>query len=185
MRNARGIDQLAEDVLRQTGCDRIPVPVDRVARMLGLKVEAARFGDNVSGVIVFADDSATIGYNIAQAPVRQRFTIAHEIGHFKLHHQKRTLFIDKHYTEVYRRDQASATGDYLIERQANQFAAALLMPRHLLFQELQKVKFDLGDEIALEELAERFQVSAQAMSIRIANLGFFSSTRGADPSLFD
>ncbi len=140
---------------------------------MGLSLLPAELGDDISGVLVVEGNSGTIGYDPTQAPVRQRFTIAHEIGHFVLHTSTSGVFIDKRYTAVFRRDQDSATGEHLEEIQANQFAASLLMPEDLLLSELRNHHFDLGDEQGLRELADRFQVSAQAMSIRLSGLGVF------------
>jgi len=63
-------------------------------------------------------------YNDPHPLVRQRFSIAHEIGHFILHQKQGQLFIDKTY-KVFLRDQLSSSGENIQEIQANQFAAAL------------------------------------------------------------
>src|SRR5260370_2585305 len=127
------IDARAEDILRQTGMLRVPVAVDLVAHRLNLRTEAASLGENVSGLLVVEKGHGVIGYNETQALVRQRFTIAHEIGHFVLHRSDSSsdLFIDTHYI-VYRRDAQSSTGQDRREREANRFAAPLLIPPTLL-----------------------------------------------------
>jgi Zn-dependent peptidase ImmA (M78 family) len=140
-----------------------------VARGLGLQVESTTLGEDISGVLVIEGGRGTIGYNAAHPSVRQRFSIAHEIGHFVLHEGHGPLFIDKKYT-VYRRDPRSSSGENLQEIEANQFAAALLMPRALLRREAAEVHFDLADEATLDALAKKFDVSLQAMSIRLMNL---------------
>jgi len=61
------------------------------------------------------------------------FTIAHEIGHFILHHGESDLFIDTTYVAF--RDSESTKGENRAEIQANQFAAALLMPALFIEQE--------------------------------------------------
>lgn len=168
------IEQKAQEILQATGFDSIPVRIDLIAQRLGLTVEASQLGDDVSGILVASGETGTIGYSMLDASVRQRFTIAHELGHFVLHRRARELFIDKSYTMIYRRDQESSTGELQIEREANQFAAAILMPKHHILEEITKYEFDLGDEVALRSLADKFQVSTQAMSLRLAKLGFFS-----------
>ncbi|GHO75245.1 hypothetical protein KSD_30160 [Ktedonobacter sp. SOSP1-85] len=82
------------------------------------------------------------------------------------------LFIDAQYI-VYHRDAKSSTSEDQREREANRFAAALLMPATLLRSEIQKQPFDFGDEEMLTALANKFQVSTQAMSIRISNLNIW------------
>ncbi len=167
------IEAEAKAILDRTHSFKAPVPVETVARRLGLKLESAVLGDDVSGVLVIADGQGFIGYNADQSPVRQRFTIAHECGHFMLHSATSELFIDKRYMALFRRDRTSSTGDNNQEVQANRFAAALLMPAELIKREVASTDFDLGDEEAITELAEKFQVSKQAMSLRLASLGIF------------
>lgn len=166
----RSIEQRASDVIEQLKINALPVPVERVAELLGLQVTPANLGDEVSGVLVVQDGTGVIGYNKDQARVRQRFSIAHEIGHFVLHHDDRKLFIDKA-TTVFHRDGNSATGERRQEVQANQFAAALLMPRALVAQEVQSSNY-LDDEDMIQELAETFEVSVRAMSLRLVHLGY-------------
>jgi Zn-dependent peptidase ImmA (M78 family) len=67
------------------------------------------------------------------------------------------------------RDPKSATGTELLEIQANQFAAELLMPRKVIDQVLAVKKFDIDDEGPIEELAKKFRVSKQALEYRIRN----------------
>ena len=164
------IAERAKAILLETDTYRLPVPVDVVANRLGLRVEAAPLGKNVSGLLVLIDELGVIGYNSNHPQVRQRFTIAHEIGHFILHQGQDSLFIDEKYGAVYHRNVESSGGEDFREIQANGFAAALLMPKDLVSAELSKSGFDLGDESALVELARKFKVSSQAMAFRLANL---------------
>lgn len=168
------IEDQAAQLLERAQALRLPVPVELVAHRLGLTVEPAPLGEGVSGVLVISDGSATIGVNQSHPAVRQRFTVAHEIGHYLLHRKSGDLFIDKAYTAVFR-DTKSSAGEDRIEVQANLFAAALLMPQDLVLREIRHCKFDLGDEDALEQLAATFNVSQQAMSYRLSNLGVFPS----------
>lgn len=167
----RRIEDRAHDLLVRYNCLRRPVPLDILAHRLGLRVQPALLGDEVSGVLVLDGEQGTIGVNSSQAPVRQRFTIAHEIGHYELHKSSSRLFIDKTYSAFLRSD-ASSTGEDRQEIEANQFAAALLMPSDLVRSELERIVIDLADESSLASLAENFQVSRQAMSFRLANLGY-------------
>lgn len=131
------IDAQAENILLKTGMLHVPVDVELVAHRLSLQIEPASLGENVSGLLVVEKGHGVIGYNATQAHVRQRFTIAHEIGHFVLHlsDNPSALFIDTQYI-VYRRDAKSSTGEDQREREANRFAAALLMPATLIHTEI-------------------------------------------------
>ncbi len=99
-----------------------------------------------------------IFYNGNSSPERQRFTIAHELGHFILHRSQRPNFnCDKE--SVY--SGADTIRD--IERQADDFASNLLMPGDLLRQGIANRRIDLH---VLGAIAQRFQVSFEALCIR-------------------
>ena len=165
------IEARAEQVLRDTETYRVPIQIDVVAHRLNLTTNAAALQEDVSGMLVVEDDRGAIGYNSTHAPVRQRFTIAHEIAHFVLHlkkNRKSQLFIDRF---VFRRDENSSTGNDREEVQANRFGAALLMPATLVRKEIRRHELDLDDAEAIDFLARRFLVSTAAMTNRLTTLG--------------
>jgi Zn-dependent peptidase ImmA (M78 family) len=151
------------------------IDVEEIAKKLGLQVSEHDLGENVSGVLYIDKGKGVIGYNKHESEVRRRFTIAHEIGHFILHRLDNEIFVDKKAFKGLYRDDNSATGEIKQEREANAFAAALLMPRERILQELEKVPFDLSDEKedAITKLSETFNVSSQAMMYRISKLRLF------------
>lgn len=169
------IEQEAQKVLQQTNAFRMPVPIELVAHRMNLTVEAASLGEEVSGILILDNGRGTIGYSSEQPHVRQRFSIAHELAHYHLHRNESgapKLFIDTtKYVAVFLRGEHSSTGEHAREIQANMFAAALLMPEALLRNEIKSSDYDLLDEEELcERLASKFQVSTQAMSIRLTTL---------------
>ena len=168
------IERRTHSVLRQTGVSGPPYDVEEVARLYGLVVEPFDLGDDISGVLVIKQGKGFIGYNSKDAPVRQRFTIAHEFGHFVLHRDDEELFVDKSFAVVFR-DSRSSKGEIRKEIEANAFAAALLMPAASLKQEIRKNYFDLADEDSLRTLANLFEVSISAMTYRIDNLDLLRS----------
>jgi Zn-dependent peptidase ImmA (M78 family) len=161
-------EQRAERVLTEAALTSLPIDVYRVARHLRVRIEKADLGDDVSGVLVRNEDTAVVGVHYSHHPNRQRFTIAHELGHFLLHDGG--TYIDRG-TYVRFRDSASGSGSDKEERDANQFAAALLMPRDVVARELSQQPFDLADDAALMTVARKFGVSIQALSFRLVNLG--------------
>lgn len=169
----RRIEQKAETLLRKIDIRTPPVDVKKISDALGVTAKPMDVKERISGVLVLKDDKATIGYNRTDAPVRWRFTIAHELGHYVLHEDAMQLFVDEGYAVAYR-DSRSSSGEIRREREANAFAAAILMPRYLVEAEIKKLNFDLGSDDALETLADRFEVSTQAMAYRLANLGIFN-----------
>lgn len=167
----RSIEEQAEKILRDSDAYRVPVVIDRVTQQLGLTAAGVGMEDDISGLLVIENGKAVIGYNPMHAPVRQRFTIAHEIGHYVLHVKELShsrLFVDKY---VVYRDDDSSKGSDQEEVEANTFAAALLMPERLVRQEIKRFDLDLDSEDDISDLAKRFNVSPSAISNRLVNLG--------------
>ncbi len=157
-------------------CQQLKVPVDpeAVAKSLDLQVDKRPLGD-VSGLLITGEGRALICVNsVGETRQRQRFTIAHEIGHFYLGHQFETgehVHVDRG-NFISARSGRSSTGVDPKEVEANQFAAALLMPAPLVEAEAAKLAGDgplLDQHVA--QLAKSFDVSEQAMTIRLSALG--------------
>ncbi|UFH57563.1 ImmA/IrrE family metallo-endopeptidase [Spirosoma sp. KNUC1025] len=177
------IEQLAKNLLTETNCYSYPpIDVEEVARRKGIQIIRFDFGEEVSGVLITEKGTSIIGLNPENGHKRQRFTIAHELGHYILGHQRSGMFVDtpeRYFTMFNFRNAASSTGELVQEREANAFAAALLMPLDLI----QKVIDDLKDKIDIRsqtdesyeddflvKLANAFNVSTQAMGFRLSTL---------------
>jgi Zn-dependent peptidase ImmA (M78 family) len=100
---------------------------------------------------------------------RQRFTIAHEIGHLLLHADE-NLHVDRNFPIGLRSGISSKSVD-ANEIEANQFAAALLMPADFIAED---IKPFIGTDVmfAIRKLAQQYRVSEQAMSIRLSTLHY-------------
>lgn len=162
------------------GVRTIPIPVDKIAKTLGARVTYSPLDEELSGVVFIKDDMPIIGVNSLHHENRQRFTIAHEIAHLQLHRPYITqnVHVDKRFSEaVLRRDGNSAAGTERLEIEANQFAAALLVPRSHLEELLDETEMDVEDEQGLEELARKFKVSKAMLQYRIRNLAESLSPR--------
>jgi len=166
------IERITNDILNEIGINQLPIPVEEIAIRRGLQIKPYDLGENISGVLVINEGIGTIGYNPTESNVRKRFTIAHELGHYELHKHEMGLFIDKQFVVEFR-NQNSSTGEIRKEQEANAFAASLLMPEKFLLKEIRNRNFDLTDENSMKELAKIFNVSASAMTFRIANLNLF------------
>ena len=118
-------------------------------------------GDAFEGVLARdPDDHAVwgIAYNGKARGERQRFTIAHELGHFILHRsQKQSFNCDSQSVHT------GIDGLRQIEREADEFASNLLMPGDLLREWISNQRIDLH---VLSAIAKRFQVSFEALCIR-------------------
>ncbi|MGH9713618.1 MAG: ImmA/IrrE family metallo-endopeptidase [Candidatus Acidiferrales bacterium] len=169
----QSVDARANKLRASLGMQGIPVPVDKIAKSLGARVRFSPLDDELSGFIYIKDGVPIIGVNSLHHPNRQRFTIAHEIAHLQLHPDFITsaVHVDKQFAEsVLKRDAVSATGTERLEVEANQFAAALLMPGDILDELLEESPIDIEDESIIEEWATEFLVSKAALQYRIRNL---------------
>jgi Zn-dependent peptidase ImmA (M78 family) len=159
----------------------VPFPFVETAERLG-DVDVLFSSDvdiAVSGAIYYQNGRLKIVINANKPPVRQNFTLAHEFGHYVLHRDwldahKEDGFVDfSEYvdggTPLFRRDAPALTDETAIlrEREANNFAADLLMPE----DKLRKL-WDVNPDI--ERAAEIFEVSKIAMAIRLERLGMIS-----------
>jgi Zn-dependent peptidase ImmA (M78 family) len=114
--------------------------------------------------------------------VRQRFTIAHELGQFFLHQHDR-LFVDRTF-QAMQRDKRSSQRVDIREIEANEFAAAFLMPRGKLERDIDGAaldRVDLIDDETIRALAERYRVSLQAMVFGRTMLGMLGATGTTAP----
>lgn len=133
--------------------------VIEIANKLGLQVISASFKDNnISGMLILNDTESNIYVNAANPIVRQRFTIAHEIGHYVLHND----MISKQEGNIFYRDQIHSKQP--IETQANRFAAALLLPKDKILQDWALVK-----NVVI--LAAQYNVSIETLKYRLNDLG--------------
>jgi len=124
----------------------------------GLSPFAPGYDSTISGIYVLEDGKPKIYFNLMDPPNRQRFTVAHELGHHVLKHGPR-----------FRDTSATLSGGSYdpIETSANRFAAELLMPTHPM-----KVLVEEQGIVSLPTLAASFGVSEKAMHYRLKNLGY-------------
>lgn len=144
--------EIATATLRELGVLKLPVDVQHIAQLLGITVYERPI--NVSGILLRDQSGEWIVVSSRDSVRRQRFTIAHEIGHSRCGHQGLRFMCDSNFR-----------ADTVIEREANQFAAELLMPG-LAFATL----YNRGKRE--RELANYFGVSVEAATWRAVDLGF-------------
>jgi Zn-dependent peptidase ImmA (M78 family) len=173
MKKARRLDatQCARELLSRLSLQNIPVPVDKIAKTLGAQIVYSPLDDELSGMVLVKEDRILIGVNSLHHQNRQRFTIAHEIGHLELHREFITdhIHVDKKFP-VLMRDPNSATGTDRLEIEANRFAAELLMPEWAVCQVLERELIDIDDDQTVANLAKKFRVSRQALQYRLINI---------------
>jgi Zn-dependent peptidase ImmA (M78 family) len=133
-----------------------PVDPARIARGLGVTVYFVAFNSSQQNISGFFDcDERAIFVNRDEYPLRQTFTIAHELGH-KVLHEEWARSADY---KVLLRDQDGDTDD-VREKEANAFAANLLVPRFML----EKYRKQLNPD----QLSQLFAVSVPMIRNRLA-----------------
>ena len=170
----------ANRLLKKYGIVRPPVPVEDIAGGEGAVIARKHFDGTESGFTLRDSGWIVIGVNTRTSRKRQRFTIAHEIGHVMLHEGK-PLIVD-HSVRIDRRDDVSSIGTDSKEIAANAFAAALLMPHDFIVNyvteyvaSITKSGASLSRDDLVSELAAEFDVSAEAMGYRLINLGILAA----------
>lgn len=141
----------------------ISAPVDPIfiAQGLGIQVYKGVLDEGVSGMLVKQPGLDPVIYlNSRDSENRQRFTCAHELGHYV----KRASTDDEAWEYVDRRGPSASMGMDSDEIYANQFAANLLMPREVVAQLVR-------DGRNSASMAYYFGVSVEAMNFRLSNLG--------------
>ncbi|MCL1949125.1 MAG: ImmA/IrrE family metallo-endopeptidase [Turicibacter sp.] len=117
--------------------------------------------DDVSGFLMKENETYTIFVNMNEPIYRQRFTIAHEIGHFILKH------LEGEEISISFRDEHSKTGSDPKEVAANSFASELLMPREIV-----EHLFMMSGSVS--SVAKEMGVSAMSAEFRLRKLGLIS-----------
>jgi len=162
------IEEKAEGLLKKHKLFKANFDIFKLAELLNIKLIEETLSEDVAGFFVITEKIPIITYHKDNSN-RVRFTIAHEIGHFILHSKEQPIFVDK-IPKVLFRNSVSSSGSILKEREANSFAAALLMPKELVEKEISKIPNHENDVI--NYISNKFGVSSQAMSFRLSNLGY-------------
>lgn len=145
---------------------KTPINLVKLANDLDYKVKISDLSNmdkddlnTVSGAILY--DDKTILIDSRQNPNRQRFTLAHEIGHLILNHRG---------SEDYSIDYRIQGQSERKEVEANIFASELLAPRDEVLEWAKKNKSDDG-YVWLAKFVADFEISYQASEIRLETLG--------------
>ncbi|MEJ5915338.1 ImmA/IrrE family metallo-endopeptidase [Pseudokineococcus sp. 1T1Z-3] len=134
----------------------LPVDPVKIARDMGVRVVLAQLGEDISGMIVKRpDEDATIYVDVDDSPKRQRFTVAHELGHYveRADDRGQLSYVDRR------------GGPWsLRELYANEFAGHLLMPADAFTRQW-------AEQRSLVSVANHFGVSQDAAEVRRRRLG--------------
>ena len=170
--NIKEIELKAQEVLVKCGISSVPIPVEDIADKYGVQVSRAP-SKEFSGILIRKENRSLMGINSTESSVRQRFTIAHELGHLLLHSYTSSHIDRKSPSPIQLRDEVSSLATDEDEIESNAFAAELLMPDFMLEKDLQEITAEEDfNEKSIKDLAEKYNVSEQAMTYRLINLGY-------------
>lgn len=158
--------EMARKILKQHKIQDVPTNLQVICEKLGLEYVELDDPNELDGAVLELEGVRVAMINKSKPFVRARFTLAHELGHIFLNHDKREFYdaeVAREYGDDVPENQKPAK-----EREADAFASELLIP----MEQLKKSQGELKD---LEKLAGLYQVSKPAMSIAIAN--FFNDSR--------
>jgi Zn-dependent peptidase ImmA (M78 family)/transcriptional regulator with XRE-family HTH domain len=164
----RPVALFADEVRRLSDSVAPPVNVYKSLLCLGIRSRMTTLHLISGAFIPGAESSPGVLINSDQPYERQRYSAAHELGHFVLNHASdgETPIV----SPLGRRFEAK-------EVEADAFAAEFLMPQALIIDELKHLRQRERLEDQVYRLADRFLVSFQAMTLRLSNLGLLTATQ--------
>ena len=165
---------LAEETARALELQQLPIQPLTIAAHEGIKYVGDDFGDDFDGRLEYHSQGFLLFYNTKYGAgrsenhlgARVRFSISHELAHYYLPEHRHFLQRSglSHYS------QAEFHSDRLTEREADTFAASLLMPATLVSPLINQGEASLA---RVQTLAERCRVSLEAAAIRFVRLSHF------------
>lgn len=142
----------------QLGLSLRPLDVQALAQSFGIKTTRLPLSGERSCVLKHTDHEGwAIEVNALYHPTRQRFAIAHQLGHYFLHRTQQAQFETREFFH-----QAPETG---MHAEANLFALRLLMPEADFRAQRDRL------DGSIEGMAKHFQVSSLAVRFRAKSLG--------------
>lgn len=147
----------AQSLFKMANIQSTPIDLDKIAKTLGFIIIPFPFPKQLKGRVTIKDGIKAIGVNESLSIPVQRFTIAHELGHYlngHQHHEKAFIEDDTRFFDPY----------FQQEKEADLFASELLLPKEFLEKDLSELGLDI------EKLMEKYQVSEQALWIRLTSL---------------
>lgn len=153
-----------------------PVNVQAALQNVGVLVrESDVLPDDISGHLkLLPNGRYEAAATASEHPYRRRFTLAHELGHFILHRsiidEVGGVDDDTMYRSTSKGDIYNDHIELTHEKQANSFAANLLMPRAAVLEALDHPDHQVEGRASLMALMRAFQVSPSAMRWRLKNL---------------
>ena len=147
-----------------------PTPLDDIVKNNHIEITEREFPENstIDALLIKKGGNATIVVNKSHSSNRKRFSIAHELGHCLMHTQDE-LYVDKDVLErtfIFTRSTEKRDDE---EKEANLFAAELLMPSALIKKDFLRL-IEQREENIFSKLADDYKVSETALTYKLMNL---------------
>lgn len=154
----------ARELLHAAGIDRPPVNLSDIAKLQGVRKIITAHVQGADAELAPTTDGYVITVDPTASPQRQRFSIAHEIGHTFFHHKRKSFRAAAVGFEPRKTAQIGYRGE---ERLCDVAATELLMPRRMFLKALGRPGPSLPE---IERLANVFDTSILATASRYAEL---------------
>lgn len=168
------IEQLADAIAKLH--DQAENVLESILHDEGIEVFYDDYGDSFDGMTFFDDNTFFIHMNIRKGNTsnspKGRFTLAHELGHYFIDNHRLGLInglLTPHGSVSSNKPERTDR----IEREADYFAACLLMPVSRFEEEIKDKKFDFQ---LLKHLKNNFNVSLTAAAFRFKDIGNYPIT---------
>ncbi len=147
-------------------------PVDIFALIMGINGLSIFFyplGDRISGMCIKADKIGVIAINSEMSKGRQRFTLAHELYHYKYGNDNTATICPAKF---------STSNNNEIEQEADRFASYLLLPPGAYEDRIEAIRKQNREitQSDLIQLEQQYGLSHQALLWRLTNDGVISPT---------
>lgn len=160
-------DAEARNLFAEHGSSSLPVDPETAAQKLGAIVVRQSTPADLSGMLLRRDGQNVIGLNADLPDARQRFALAHLVGHLHLH-RSRELILDTVARHSHGNLPSMPTDRE--EAEANRFAGALLAPEGIVRRMAAEADVATAAEL-VGLLAPRFGLTEAAMGYRLISLG--------------
>ena len=167
------VESRVRQELERIGHYRLPINPVRVANRLGIEVYAVTFDQSsIIGMVQTKGGNAEIFVPESASPYRKRVAISHELGHYILHLTKEGAVKDGRMQDWpidlfwSKEPAADASDDWILEIEANWFAAELMMPSEFVRDEWTR-------NPSIQSLARVFDITEEAIGYRIADLNLW------------
>lgn len=154
--------KIAQKIVNEIKASTPPIDLNKILLHIGINLLPYSFPEKISAILLKENNMLVIGVNKTHHINRQRFSIAHEIGHYLLGHYK-DIFVDMSEISEGRFDVSDTDHNKVQELEANFFAGELLMPATMLKKDFAKLR-------NVEEIAKQYEVSKNALWIKLIKL---------------